>query len=300
MSSCHHCFTTTASVTYHAKPGALRGTAVTADCEKLLEQLPSGLLPSVRSQQLVREVHVAGGLDVVLSKRFHRVKGPLEVALVHVPARALGHGVHEQADNYGRQGCDSNHPSPLGVGAQEVGLLECEGDDEAQHDAKGRPHLPHHGHGPTNRLGSALGGVDGSGAGLGADGETENQPCNEERDPVLGHGLPNGSDKGQKARNGNGPATAPSIVERRIEPASDEGRGSVGRAIDEALHQLVGYAKLAKVKGLCLRVSLSSPMAYHGPLTWAPLMTVWSMPWTMAQPAQSAHKRYSFRGADFH
>lgn len=36
------------------------------------------------------------------------------------------------------------HPSPLGIFTQKVGVLKGERGDKAQHDSKSRPHLPHH------------------------------------------------------------------------------------------------------------------------------------------------------------
>jgi hypothetical protein len=59
------------------------------------------------------------------------------------------------------------------VFAQEVALLKGNGHNKSDHDAECSPHLPHHGQGTTDCLGCRLGSIDRSGAGFGANRETE-------------------------------------------------------------------------------------------------------------------------------
>ena len=70
-----------------------------------------------------------------------------------------------------------------------------EGDvhDVAEHDTKGRPHLPHHNQGTTNDWWRALRSINGDGCGLGADTEAEEEASDEEVPPGVGHALPDAS-----------------------------------------------------------------------------------------------------------
>lgn len=191
--------TTTELLHEHAKPGGLRGSSVSSHGKELLEDVAVLRAGLFNLDKLVRQVHVTGSLDIMLSKLLHRGEGIAVFSLIKIPARAFWELIDEGSNNQGWKRGGANHPAPLGVVAQEVRVLESQGRDEAQHDTKGGPHLPHHGEGATDGLGGAFGGINWRGAGLGTDSETEDKTGSEQGWQARGDRLPDTCDEGEDA-----------------------------------------------------------------------------------------------------
>ena len=220
---------------YHAEPGRLSGTAVAADGEEV-GSLALGIVGLLDLEKLESVVHVTSGLDRAAAETLGGLVGLVEAALLHVPARRLGAEVDLDHDEQGRDGGGTHHPAPLGVHAEEIAVLESNRGDITKADAEGGPHLPHHSEGTADVLGGRLGGVDGGGGGLGADGETKSETGDEEVGEGVGGGHPETSDDGDGAGEEDGEATATDLVEDGVGPAAEEGRAQVGSAVHETLH----------------------------------------------------------------
>lgn len=142
-----------------------------------------------------------------------------------IPSRRFGAKVDLDHDYKRRNTGASQHPSPLGVLAQEIEVLERDRDDKSKHDTKGRPHLPHHSKGATDRLRRRFGGVHWSCTRFRSDSETERETGNQQVIPGVGGGHPEAGHEGDEARDEDGSSAAEQFVQRRIGPASD-GSGS--------------------------------------------------------------------------
>lgn len=73
----------------HDEERGLRCTTVAAHEEELFPQRLAGALSLLDFEKLVRVVHVAGGLDLVVAETTQRVEGFVEFALLHVPSWRL-------------------------------------------------------------------------------------------------------------------------------------------------------------------------------------------------------------------
>lgn len=94
------------------------------------------------------------------------------------------------AHDDGRQHGAAHHQPPVQADDTAVGhAVEGQVGDVAQHDAEGGPHLPLHDEGAAELGGRALGGEDGRRGRLGADAETQEEPCDEHVPPGVGEGL---------------------------------------------------------------------------------------------------------------
>lgn len=222
--------------TYHGEPGRLSGAAVATDGKEL------GPLVAIRVhlldlEQLVGVVHVAGGLDWDAAKAAGGFVGAIKLALFHVPARRLRTEVDLGHDDQGRDRGRAQHPAPLRVLAEEIGVLESNRGDVSQANTEGGPHLPHHGEGAANVLRGRFGGVDGRGGGLGADGETKGKTGDQQVGKGVGGSHPEASDNRNEAGDEDGETTSTNLVKDGVGPAPDQGRTGVGGTVEETLKQ---------------------------------------------------------------
>lgn len=71
----------------HDEEGRLRGTTIALDGEEFLEQILALTFGLLDFEKLVSVVHVACGLDLVLSQAAESLEGFVVLALLHVPIR---------------------------------------------------------------------------------------------------------------------------------------------------------------------------------------------------------------------
>jgi hypothetical protein len=128
-------------MTNHDKPSTLCGATVPAHSKELLEQVPALALAALNLEQLVGVVHIASGLEGHLTQATHGAECLVITALLHVPAGAFRAKVDLQHDDEGRDTGGAQHPAPLRVLAEKVGVLESDRDDESEADTESSPHL---------------------------------------------------------------------------------------------------------------------------------------------------------------
>jgi hypothetical protein len=122
---------------------------------------------------------------------------------------------HNNRGNHGR----SQHQAPIqafdGIG---VDIDEGNAHDTSDHNTKRGPHLPHHDKCTTNSRGRTFGSVDGDGAGLGTNSETEEKPGDEQVPPVIGERLPETRSCTDEASDHDRISTTKPLVEGGGEP----------------------------------------------------------------------------------
>lgn len=104
-------------------------------------------------QQRVHVVYVSGGLELGVPQPAHGLIRLVIAALAHVPTGRFGTEEDEYADDDGREHGRSHHETP--VEADDAGLVRHFEKRQigrvSEHDAKGRPHLPLHDEGTSDR-----------------------------------------------------------------------------------------------------------------------------------------------------
>ena len=154
-----------------------------------------------------------------------RFKSFRDTIFLDKPAGAFRAEIDLAANDEGKNDGRSKHESPIEIVAY---VQEGYAHYIAEHDAKGRPHLPHHYERTTDGSGCTFSGIDRDGGGFGADAETEGEAGDEEVHPGVCDGFPDGGDGGDGAGDEDCATPAYEAVEGGCEPAAEDCAGEIG------------------------------------------------------------------------
>lgn len=258
----------------HDEECALSSATVAADTEKLFPWVAANSFRGFDLEQLVRVVHVARSLDLVLTKAAKRLEGLFEPALLHIPSRGLRAKVYLDADDEGRDTSATQHPPPGRKSTKESYVLERDRDNEAQHDTEGGPHLPHHSQSTTNVFRRGLCGVYWCGGGFGTNCKTEEEPSDKQVVPTVRGSHPDTGDERDDARDEDSSATTEVFVQWSVGPASDGSGAEIWSAIEKALKPNIVDTELFEIEDLVKGQTIEANEGMQEKHTWAPLTAV--------------------------
>lgn len=170
-------------------------TSISRHGEEFFPKVLPGSKLFLDFETFVDIIQVSGSHQMTISKSCQCFIGLSVSVLGHVPTWAFWHEVYHQTneERWDRGGAKHEAPIPVWwwwVFSIVPDLLKRNGDNETEHDPKGRPHLPHHRECSSDSCWSTFGGVHRGRARFRTHCQAKCKASNEEIVPRICGGLP--------------------------------------------------------------------------------------------------------------